>query len=84
MVYSAFLKQGGTPISFHEGDIYVEQKKSRIVIGNPVNTSEDNNRTVPSKVYLHEVDMKPEHRAEIVNKFRPKTKKKQNAVRPRI
>lgn len=86
MIYSGTLKRGGTPISFHVDSISVEQKKneSRIVINNPVNTSEDSNRAVPQRVYLHEIEIKPEHKAEIIKKFRPKKQKKQNAVRPRI
>ncbi len=86
MIYSGTLKQGGTPIAFEQDNISREYKgnESRIVISNPVNTSEHDNRDVPQKIYLHEIELKPEHRAEIVNRFRPKKQKKQNAVRPRI
>jgi hypothetical protein len=84
MIYSAFLKYGGTPISFHEDNISLEEKKgkkSRIVINNPTNTSEENNRAVPAKVYLHEVEIKPEHKAEIIGRFRPKPKKQTEKLR---
>lgn len=84
-IYSAIYRQ--TEISFRREDLF--QEKDQIVVKNPKNSDDFNDRPIPAKIKLKDLFMVERQRNEIIaifarekkKKTKAKTRKKQIAMR---
>jgi len=65
----------GVDIAFLEGNIYNE--KNVIMVKNPVNASDENDKRIPERIPLKNIVLKKEDRDNIENRFLKKKKEKQ-------